>query len=307
MYIEVNKENVGKRLDQYLCEQTTDLSRTLVKTMIEEEKVLVNGKAKKSSYKIKENDKIETFDIEQKNSEIIAEDIPVDIVYEDDDILIINKEKGVVVHPGNGNKSGTIVNSLLFTHKDNLSPINGVLRPGIVHRIDKDTTGIIVVAKSDNALKRLAEDFKIHNIKREYLGIVRGIVEKDKLKISLPIGRDTNSRIKMAVTKKNSKEAITNITVLQRFYNSNCTLISAVLETGRTHQIRVHMAYIGHPLLGDEVYSNGKNEFGIKGQLLHAKLLGFNHPITKEYVEYIADVPDEFKKVLNILKSRENK
>lgn len=307
MKINVEKENTGIRIDQYLCKINSDFSRALIKKMIEEGKVFVNGKTNKGSYKLKEGDLIEVNQIEKQELKIEAQDIPVKIIYEDNDILIIDKPKGLVVHPGNGNRNGTLVNSLMYTHKDNLSGINGILRPGIVHRIDKDTSGIIVVAKNDLSQRKLTEDFKVHNINREYIAIVKGIVEKDKLKISLPIGRDNISRIKMKVTRVNSKEAITYVTVLERFYNSNYTLISAKLETGRTHQIRVHMSYIDHPLLGDEVYSNGKNEFGIKGQMLHAKVLGFKHPTTGKYVEFTSEVPEEFSRVLNILRSKEDK
>lgn len=307
MQINVEKENIGIRIDQYLCKINSDFSRTLVKKMIEEEKILVNGILKKGSYKLKIGDIIEVEEIETQKFQIKAENIPVKIIYEDNDILVIDKPKGLVVHPGNGNKSGTLVNSLMYTHKNSLSGINGVLRPGIVHRIDKNTSGIIVVAKTDIAHRKLTKDFKTHNITREYIALVQGIVEKDKLKISLPIGRDNASRIKMAVTKINSKEAITYITVLKRYYKPNYTLVTAKLETGRTHQIRVHMSYIGHPLLGDEVYSNNKNEFGIKGQMLHAKVLGFNHPITGKHVEFSSDIPKEFEEVLARLKDKEDK
>ena len=195
----------------------------------------------------------------------------------------------------------------MFSHKDNLSQINGVVRPGIVHRIDKDTSGILVVAKTDKAHKTLSESFKKHDINRKYIAIVKGILEKDNLKINLPIGRDNTDRKKMTVTTKNSKEAITYIKVLERFYESNYTLVEATLETGRTHQIRVHMTYVGHPLMGDTTYSNGKNEFGIEGQMLHAKLLGINHPITGKYLEFEIDVPKEFKEVLNSLRKKEDK
>ena len=210
-----------------------------------------------------------------------------------------------MVHPGNGNFEDTIVNALMFSHKDKLSGINGVIRPGIVHRIDKDTTGIIVVAKNDNAHKCLAEQFKEHSITRKYIALVDGIIDKDKLRINLPIGRDEKNRIKMAVTTKNSKEAITNITVLKRYIKSGYTLVEAKLETGRTHQIRVHMSYIGHPLVGDNVYGKSNNEFGVQGQLLHAKVLGFVHPTTGKYMEFETNLHEDFKAVLDMLEKRE--
>ncbi len=295
-------EFVGIRIDKYLNEINEDYTRSFVQKMIEEGNVTVNGKAVKASYKLKKNDVIDVEEIENTELEVGAEDIPLDIVYEDEDIIIVNKAKGMVVHPGNGNYTGTLVNALLFTHKDKLSAINGVVRPGIVHRIDKDTSGIIVVAKNDKAHKTLSSAFKVHNITRKYVAVVKGIVEKDNIKIDLPIGRSTTDRIKMAVTEKNSREAITHIKVLKRFYESGYTLVEAKLETGRTHQIRVHMSYIGHPLLGDDTYGLQKNEFGISGQVLHAKTLGFNHPTTGEYIEFEQEEPEEFEEILNKLK-----
>ncbi len=295
-------EFVGLRIDKYLNEINEDYTRSFVQKMIEEGNVTVNGKTVKASYKLKKNDVIDVEEIENTEIEAIAEDIPIDIVYEDEDIIIVNKAKGMVVHPGNGNYTGTLVNALLFTHKDRLSAINGVVRPGIVHRIDKDTSGIIVVAKNDKAHKTLSSAFKVHNITRKYIAVVKGIVEKDNIKIDLPIGRSTTDRIKMAVTEKNSREAVTHIKVLKRFYESGYTLVEAKLETGRTHQIRVHMSYIGHPLLGDDTYGPAKNEFGISGQVLHAKTLGFTHPTTGDYVEFEQEEPEEFKEVLNKLK-----
>ena len=295
-------EFVGIRIDKYLNEINEDYTRSFVQKMIEEGNVTVNGKTVKASYKLKKNDVIDIEEIENTELEVEAEDIPLDIVYEDEDLIIVNKAKGMVVHPGNGNYTGTLVNALLFTHKDRLSAINGVVRPGIVHRIDKDTSGIIVVAKNDKAHKMLSSAFKVHDITRKYIAVVKGIVEKDNIKIDLPIGRSTTDRIKMAVTEKNSREAITHIKVLKRFYESGYTLVEAKLETGRTHQIRVHMSYIGHPLLGDDTYGPAKNEFGISGQVLHAKTLGFNHPTTGKYIEFEQEEPEEFKEILNKLK-----
>lgn len=303
--IEEIDENIGERIDKFLNKVNVEFTRSFVQKLIEDNKVLVNGKAIKASYKIKENDIIDVLDVEIKELEVLPEDIELDIVYEDEHIIIINKEKGMIVHPGNGNYTGTLVNALMYSHKDKLSQINGTIRPGIVHRIDKDTSGIIVVAKTDKAHKMLSETFKAHDIKRKYIAIVKGILDKDNIKIDLPIGRSVQDRVKMAVTEKNSRNAVTYIKVLERFKESNYTLVEATLETGRTHQIRVHMSYIGHPLLGDEVYGSSKNEFGVKGQMLHAKLLGFNHPITNEYIEFIKDEPEEFKQILEKLRNKE--
>lgn len=304
-YVIQDEKYVGMRIDKFLDFADENMSRSLSQKMIENGDVLVNGKETKPSYKLKLNDNIEVEDVEETELEVIPENIPLDIVFEDNDIIIINKPRGMVVHPGNGNYTGTLVNALLFSHKDRLSAINGVVRPGIVHRIDKDTSGIIVVAKNDKAHKMLSSAFKVHDITRKYIAIVKGIIDKDNIKIDLPIGRSTNDRIKMAVTEKNSRNAITHIKVLERFYNSGYTLIEAKLETGRTHQIRVHMSYIGHPLLGDDTYSSGKNEFGVTGQLLHAKVLGFNHPISNEYIEFEKEEPELFKDVLNKLRNKE--
>ena len=298
------QEEKSGRIDSTLVKKL-DISRGMAQKLIENGKVLVNGAIVKPSYNLKIGDEVEVENIEMDVSSIKPKDIKLDIIYEDDDIIIIDKEKDTVVHPGNGNYEDTIVNALMFSHKGQLSGINGVIRPGIVHRIDKDTTGVIVVAKNDNAHRCLAEQFKEHSITRRYVALVDGIIEKDKLRINLPIGRDEKNRIKMAVTTKNSKEAITNITVLKRYTKSGYTLVEAKLETGRTHQIRVHMSYIGHPLVGDNVYGKLNNEFGISGQLLHAKILGFIHPTTKNYVEFETDLHKDFKEVLNILEKRE--
>ena len=226
-------------------------------------------------------------------------------MYEDDDILIVDKEKGMVVHPASGNYSGTMVNSLMYSHKDKLSSINGTIRPGIVHRIDKDTSGILVVAKNDNAHKKLSEQFKVHSITRKYIALVKGIIKEDTMDIDYPIGRSSKDRKKMAVTYKNSKEAKTHIKVLKRFYNSNVTLVEATLETGRTHQIRVHMAYVGHPLVGDEVYGKKDPRFKIEGQMLHAKTLGFIHPTKNRYIEFESDLPKYYLEILKKLESKE--
>ena len=300
----VEKEDIGKRLDIYLSEKNEDITRSYIKNLVDDEKILVNGKSVKSGYKVKNGDSIDVEIVEKVPENIVAEDIPLDIVYEDEDIIIINKAKGMVVHPANGNYTGTVVNSLMHSHEGKLSSINGVVRPGIVHRIDKDTSGIIVVAKNDNAHKKLSDQFKIHSISRKYVALVKGIIKEDELTINKPIGRSTKDRKKMAVTDKNSRSAVTHITVLKRFYVSNVTLVEARLETGRTHQIRVHMASLHHPLVGDEVYGKKDPKFKVEGQTLHAKYLGFIHPTTNEFVEFDSKLPDYFE---NILKTLENK
>lgn len=303
----VNKENESKRLDIYLSDilKEENITRSYIKTLIENSNILVNGKSVKAGYKLKENDNIEVTIIKKVCEDVLPEKIPLDIVYEDEDIIIVNKPKGMVVHPANGNYTGTMVNSLMGTHKDNLSSINGAIRPGIVHRIDKDTSGILVVAKNDNAHKKLSEQFKVHSIKRKYVALVKGIIKEDTLTINMPIGRSTKDRKKMAVTDKNSRNAITHISVLKRFYSSNVTLVEAELETGRTHQIRVHMAYLHHPLVGDEVYGKKDTKFKVEGQMLHAKYLGFLHPTTQKYVEFDSELPDYFVKILNSLEKKE--
>mgnify|MGYP005773026071 FL=1 len=302
----VSRDDAKKRLDIYLKEKNEKLTRSYIKKLLEDGNILVNNKNEKSGYMIKENDKITLNLPDVKPIEARPEDIKLNIIYEDDDIIIVDKEKGMVVHPANGNYTGTMVNSLMYSHKGSLSSINGVIRPGIVHRIDKDTSGILVVAKNDNAHKKLSEQFKIHSIKRKYVALVKGIIKEDKLDINLPIGRSSKDRKKMAVTYKNSKEAITHIAVLKRFYNSNVTFIEASLETGRTHQIRVHMSYIGHTLVGDEVYGKKDSKFKVEGQMLHARLLGFIHPTKNEYVEFTSDIPKEFKNLLETLEKKEN-
>lgn len=303
----VDKENVSKRLDVYLSDilKDKDITRSYIKNLIDENKVLVNGAKVKSGYKIKLNDNIEVEIIERESENIVAEEIPLEIVYEDEDIIIVNKAKGMVVHPANGNYTGTMVNSLMHSHKDNLSSINGVIRPGIVHRIDKDTSGILVVAKNDNAHKKLSEQFKVHSIKRKYVALVKGIVKEDTQTIDLPIGRSTRDRKKMAVTDKNSRNAVTHIRVLKRFYASNVTLVEAELETGRTHQIRVHMTHLHHPLVGDEVYGKKDPKFKVEGQMLHAKYLGFIHPSTNEFIEFDSNLPKYFEDILVSLENKE--
>ena len=307
MDIIINKEDVAKRLDVYLTEklENENITRSYIKTLVDSGKILVNGKSVKSGYKLKANDNIHVEIAEKVNEEIVPQDIPLNIIYEDEDIIIVNKEKGMVVHPANGNYSGTMVNSLMYTHKDSLSSINGVVRPGVVHRIDKDTSGILVIAKNDNAHKKLSEQFKVHSITRKYIALVKGIIKEDSITIDKPIGRSIKDRKKMAVTDKNSRNAVTHISVLKRFYSSGVTLIEAQLETGRTHQIRVHMAYLHHPLVGDEVYGKKDSNFKVKGQRLHAKVLGFIHPTTNKYVEFDSELPEYFKDILDKLENKE--
>ena len=299
----VESKDISKRLDIFLSENIKDATRSYIKNLIDDKKIRVNSNFVKAGYKLKENDVIEVELIQKQSENIIPEDIPLDIMYEDDDIIIVNKPKGMVVHPANGNYSGTMVNSLMNSHKDNLSSINGVIRPGIVHRIDKDTSGILVVAKNDNAHKKLSEQFKVHSIKRRYVALVKGIIKENNITIDKPIGRSVKDRKKMAVTDKNSRNAITHISVLKRFYNSNVTLVEAELETGRTHQIRVHMAYLHHPLVGDEVYGKKDSKFKVSGQMLHAKYLGFIHPSTGKFIEFDSKLPEYFKDILSDQKS----
>ena len=301
----VESKDISKRLDIFLSENIKDATRSYIKNLIDDKKIRVNSNFVKAGYKLKENDVIEVELIQKQSENIIPEDIPLDIMYEDDDIIIVNKPKGMVVHPANGNYSGTMVNSLMNSHKDNLSSINGVIRPGIVHRIDKDTSGILVVAKNDNAHKKLSEQFKVHSIKRRYVALVKGIIKENNITIDKPIGRSVKDRKKMAVTDKNSRNAITHISVLKRFYNSNVTLVEAELETGRTHQIRVHMAYLHHPLVGDEVYGKKDSKFKVSGQMLHAKYLGFIHPSTGKFIEFDSKLPEYFKDILSVLENKE--
>lgn len=301
----IDEKNVGTRLDIYLSDNLEQYTRSYIKKLIEDKEILVNNKSVKSGYSLKLNDEILVNEIKVQVSDIEPKKIDIDIIFEDDDIIIVNKEKGMTVHPGSGNYTDTLVNSLMFSHKDRLSTINSVIRPGIVHRIDKDTTGILVVAKNDNAHKMLSEQFKEHTIKREYVAIVKGILKEDNITVDQPIGRSTQDRKKMCVTDKNSRNCITHVTVVKRFYNSKMTLIKAVLETGRTHQIRVHMKYLGSPLLGDLTYGSENKLFKVKGHMLHARLLGFIHPTLNKYVEFESKLPVQFQNILNVLENKE--
>lgn len=301
----IESENVGKRLDIFVSEQQEELTRSYIKTLIQNGNILVNQKQVKSGYALKYHDMVSVEIPPDELANIQAENIPLSIIYEDKDLIIINKEKGMVVHPANGNYTGTMVNALMYSHGESLSTINGVIRPGIVHRIDKDTSGILVVAKNDSAHKKLSEQFKEHSIHRKYIALVKGIVKEDALTVNLPIGRSQKDRKKMAVTYQNSKNAVTHIRVLRRFYESGVTLVEATLETGRTHQIRVHMTYLGHPLVGDEVYGKKDGKWKVEGQMLHAKMLGFIHPSTGKYVEFESDLPSEFSEIIEKLERKE--
>lgn len=293
----INESLVGYRLDKALKELIPEYSRAYIAKCLEEGKILVNDKSVKQSTSMKLNDRITVLDIEPKKLELEAEDLNLDIIYEDEDVAIVNKPKGMVVHPAAGNYESTLVNGLLH-ELDDLSEINGVIRPGIVHRIDKDTTGLLMVAKNDEASKALTEQLKDHSCKRTYHALVYGVINETKGRINAPIGRSKDDRKKMAVVK-DGKEAITNFTVLKRF--EKFTYIECRLETGRTHQIRVHLDYIGHPLVGDQTYGRRK-VIGEQGQFLHAKTIGFTHPRTNEWVEFDSELPEYFTEFMNELK-----
>ena len=294
----VKKEEENTRIDSYLSRKNEDISRVAIQRLIEEEKILVNGKKVKPSYKIEEKDIITLDEQPPKEISLKAQEIPIEIIYEDKDIIVVNKPKGMVVHPANGNPDGTLVNCLMAICKESLSGIGGEIRPGIVHRLDKDTSGIIIVAKNDKAHINMSEQIKNHEVQKTYLALVKGIVKENEATINMPIGRSTKDRKKMAVTK-NGKEAITHFKVLKRY--NNYTLLQVQIETGRTHQIRVHLSEIGYPIVGDTTYSNGKNEWGIKGQCLHAKSLKFKHPITGKEMFLEAKMPEYFEEVINEL------
>ena len=298
-------EDEKKRIDVFISDKLEDLSRMTIKRLLDEEKILVNNKNVKASYKVCQNDKIVIEIDKPKEVKIEAQDIPVDIIYEDDDIIVVNKPKGLVVHPANGNPDGTLVNAIMAICKDSLSGIGGEIRPGIVHRLDKDTSGLLIVAKNDKAHIKMSEQIKNREVNKTYIALVRGQVPEDEATINMPIGRSTKDRKKMAVTKS-GKEAVTHFKVLDRYVTSNgsYTLLEIKIDTGRTHQIRVHLAQIGFPVIGDEVYSNGKNEFGIKGQALHAKKLEFKHPITGKEMKLEAPLPIYFQNVINELKNK---
>lgn len=294
----VNEFQSNQRLDKFLASVLTDSSRTYITKLIEEGKCMVNGKIAKASLKVKQGDEVNIDLPEIKPLEVNKEDIPLDIVYEDKDILVINKPQGMVVHPSNGHWEHTLVNAILH-HCEDLSGINGIARPGIVHRIDKDTSGLLCIAKHDTAHRFLAEQLKDHVMARDYIALVRGVINENNGTINMPIGRDKNNRQKMAVTKENSKEAITHFKVLKRF--NNHTLIECKLVTGRTHQIRVHMSQIGFPVEGDPLYgSRSYDKIYKNGQLLVAYKLRLIHPSTKKEVEFEIPLPDYFKEILEL-------
>lgn len=297
--ITVLQEQAGVRIDRLIADSLSDFTRSGIAKLIEGGNVSVNGKAVSKNYKCRSEDNITVNVPDAVALEAQPENIPLDIVYEDSDLLVVNKPKGMVVHPAAGNYSSTLVNALLYHCKDSLSGINGVIRPGIVHRIDKDTSGLLIVAKNDAAHIGLAQQIKEHSFHRAYRAVVYGNIKEDSGTVHQPIGRSPKDRKKMAVTDKNSKDAVTHYQVLQRF--GDFTYIRCVLETGRTHQIRVHMAYIGHPLAGDAVYGPKKVITSLNGQCLHAGEIGFVHPRTNEYMEFNSPLPDYFTAFLKRL------
>ena len=297
---EISAEKAGERIDKFLSGELSELSRSYIQKLLKEGMVTLNGRPLKANYRLREKDEIEIRIPPAMEPDILPENIPLDILYEDRDVLVVNKPKGMVVHPGAGHYSGTLVNALLYHCGNSLSGINGVLRPGIVHRIDRDTTGSLLVCKNDIAHRSIAEQLKVHSITRRYRAIVYGNLKEEEGTINAPIGRHPVERKKMAINYKNGKEAITHYKVLERF--GNATYIECRLETGRTHQIRVHMTSIGHPLLGDEVYGSGKNPYHLQGQALHAMVLGFVHPRTGEYLEFTAPLPEYFTNLLEKLR-----
>lgn len=295
----VDEDTTKKRIDAYLSENE-EYSRMAIQRLINDGKIIVNGKKIKASYKVQNGDKIKIEEEKPKEIELKAQNIPLEVLYEDNDIIVVNKPKGMVVHPANGNPDGTLVNAIMAICKGSLSGIGGEIRPGIVHRLDKNTSGAIIIAKNDKAHIALSNQLKNHEIKKTYIALVRGIVKESNATINMPIARSKNDRKKMAVDK-NGKEAITHFKVLERF--DDCTLLEVNIETGRTHQIRVHLSHIGYPIIGDDVYSNGKNRWNVKGQCLHAKSLDFKHPITGKQIHIEAPLPKYFTDILKELES----
>ncbi|MDY4970297.1 MAG: RluA family pseudouridine synthase [Lachnospiraceae bacterium] len=288
-----NAEN--ERIDKYLTDYLKKHSRSFLQKLIKDGQVFVNGKAVKNNYRLHEEDRIELTVPEPLQTDILPENLDLDIVYEDESVLIVNKPKGMVVHPSAGHASGTLVNGLMYHCGDGLSGINGVLRPGIVHRIDMDTTGLLIVCKNDQAHNCIAEQLKEHSITRRYHALVKGRFKEEEGTVDAPIGRNPSNRLKMAVNRQNGKHAVTHYRVLEQF--SSCAYIECRLETGRTHQIRVHMSSIGHPLLGDTIYG-GPAVKNVQGQMLHAKVIGFIHPETGEYMEFDSELPQYFQDIL---------
>ena len=300
--VTVEKEFSGNRVDKFLSEQFPDLSRSYIQKLIKDGHVTANGKIVKANYKLNALDTLALDKPELQEPDIVPENIPIDILYEDEDILIVNKPKGMVVHPAPGHYSHTLVNAVLYHCGENLSGINGVIRPGIVHRIDMNTTGSLLICKNDKAHQILAEQLKEHSITRKYHAIVHGNLKEDTGTVNAPIGRHPTDRKKMSTKAPNGRHAVTHYRVLERF--GNFTYIECQLETGRTHQIRVHMSSIGHPILGDEIYGPAKCPYKLQGQTLHAKILGITHPSTGEYIEFDAPLPDYFKDLLNKLRKQ---
>ncbi|MCI8443985.1 MAG: RluA family pseudouridine synthase [Clostridia bacterium] len=298
----VKKEECNQRIDSYLSQKNKDISRVAVQRLVKEEKVRVNGKKIKASYKVQENDQITLEEEKPKEIALKAQDIPIKVIYEDQDIIVVNKPKGLVVHPANGNPDGTLVNAIMAICKDSLSGIGGEIRPGIVHRLDKDTSGILIIAKNDKAHINMSEQIKEHKVEKTYIALVKGVVKENEATIHMPIGRSPKDRKKMAVVKT-GKDAITHFKVLKRY--DNYTLLEVKIETGRTHQIRVHLSQIGYPIVGDMTYSNGKNKWKIEGQCLHAKSLKFRHPITNQEMFLEAELPKYLEAILKELKQRE--
>lgn len=297
----IGEENVNYRIDKLIPILNKDITRAMAQKLLEDGKILVDGKKVKSSYKVKLDDEVYIEIPEAKETEIIEEDIPLDVLYEDEYIIAVNKPKGMVVHPANGNYTGTLVNALLYRCKNSLSGIGGEIRPGIVHRLDKDTSGVIIVAKCDKAHLNLSEQIKNHEVKKTYIALVRGIVQNDEATIDMPIARSKKDRKKMDIDK-NGKNAITHFKVLKRF--DGYTLLKVNIETGRTHQIRVHLMRVGYPIVGDTVYSNGKNPFNVTGQMLHAKIIEFKHPITGENMKIEAPLPKYFEDIIEELENK---
>lgn len=299
MILEITENQAGERIDRFLAD-SQDLTRSFLQKILKEGEVIVNGKSVKANYKLRRGDRIEFEIPEAVEPDIVAEDIPLSILYEDADVLVVDKPKGMVVHPAAGHYSRTLVNAVMYHCKGELSGINGVLRPGIVHRIDRDTTGSIIICKNDMAHNEIARQLKEHSINRRYRAIVTGVLKDEEGTIEGAIGRDKKDRKKMTITA-DGKPAVTHYRVLQRF--KHYTYVECVLETGRTHQIRVHMASIGHPLLGDEVYGRRSDKYKCEGQCLHAMTLGFHHPRTGEYIEVNAPLPPYFEHLLAVLES----
>jgi len=294
----VKEDEKGKRIDAYVSSVDKEISRTAAQRLIDEEVIIVNGQKTKASYKVQERDIIEIQENKPREIELKAQDIPLEIVYEDEDIIVVNKPKGLVVHPAVGNPDGTLVNAIMAICKDSLSGIGGEIRPGIVHRLDKDTSGILIIAKNDKAHINLSEQIKNHEVEKTYIALVRGIVKENEATINMPIGRSTKDRKKMAVNK-NGKNAVTHFKVLKR--HEKYTLLEIKIETGRTHQIRVHLSHIGYPIVGDYTYSNGKNDFNVEGQMLHSQRIKFKHPKTDKWMELEAKLPEYFHEILEKL------